>query len=129
MTRPAPRFSDFLEASCGTFHLSVVGPLHILALSQSSIRAIEVWMRNADRKRPGKRPLCLCCNTELAGSSAKGVMPAAFAVAEPFAAKSATVVISGLCKSCFFSGDMKERVIAVWRTVLPDLREIEGGRA
>jgi hypothetical protein len=45
------------------------------------------------------------------------------------AAKASGVIVSGLCRTCFASEDLKSNVLRVWRTVLPDLREIEGGRA
>jgi hypothetical protein len=122
-------FSEFLNISAGAFHLSVVGPLNIPALDPSVIWAIESWLRHADRNRAGQRPLCLCCNTEFSGTRAKGVLPAGFAVAEPFAAQRSAMVLSGICDACFHSDDLRENVLRAWRRVLPDLQVMTGGRA
>jgi hypothetical protein len=133
MTRPSrefTRFTEFVNTSRGTLEISVIGPLNLLAQDQRVIRAIESWRRNANHKSPGNRPLCLCCDTEFAGSAAKGIIPVAFAEAKSSAfVPSESLVVSGLCEPCFASDDLRARMLRSWRDVLPDLREIEGGRA
>jgi hypothetical protein len=121
VTRPS--LADFLETSCGTYEISVVTRKNIRAQNPKVIRTIADWAWQA-KQPPGK--LCMCCESEFYAKG--GVQPHAFSVLEPFI-PSTKVVVSGMCKSCFLSGDLRVKLVLAWRKVLPDFSEIEGGRA
>lgn len=122
-----PSLTDFLSASHGAFHISVVGPPNILDQDKETVAALASWIKNASSKAPGKGPICLTCDAEFTADAP----PIGFTVATPFIQTDGLTraVVSGLCFDCLSSENLKEKIHAVWREMLPDLREIDGGRS
>jgi hypothetical protein len=121
------RLIEFLETSDGPFELSVVTRKNFRAQNATTMLTIAEWMHQA-KQPPGK--LCICCDEQFAGFTAKGIKPTAFLVLSPFVpTKPVKVLVSGLCQPCFATGNLKTKALLSWRKVIPDLSEIEGGRA
>jgi hypothetical protein len=125
MSASNSKFADFIEASHGSYEMAVVTRSNVRAQSPTVITAIASWAKEAKRP-PGK--LCISCDTEF---TVKGAKPAALLVLTPFIPSDApaTAVVSGMCKTCYSTGDLKVKALLSWRKILPDLREIDGGRA
>jgi hypothetical protein len=122
MSASNSKFDDFIEASHGSYEMAVVTRSNVRSQSPTVIAS---WAKEAKRP-PGK--LCISCNTEFA---AKGLKPAALLALTPFVPSDApaTAVVSGMYKTCYSTGDLKVKALLSWRKILPDLREIDGGRA
>jgi hypothetical protein len=119
------KLEKFVKTSHGAFHLEVVGPQNIFDQKPIVIMTISDWLKLAASKPPGKGHLCLTCEAEFVNN----VLPLGFVVATPFIPTKNTnqIVISGVCEACFCTKGLKEKILAVWRKMLPDIREAEGG--
>jgi hypothetical protein len=113
--------SDFLKTSHGTYQMAVVTRENVRTQDSTVITAVACWAKEA-KKPPGKRRVC--CDADFV----KGAKPAALLVLTPFIPMTAAV-ISGLCARCHATGDIRVKALLAWRTILPDLTEVEGGRA
>jgi hypothetical protein len=113
---------DFVKTSHGAYELSVVTRSNIRAQKAEVIRTIAAWAWEA-KQPPGKA--CICCDAEFTAD----IKPTAFLVLTPFIPSTKAAVVSGLCKHCYSTGNLKTKALLSWRKVLPNLSEIEGGRA
>jgi hypothetical protein len=87
------------------------------------LHALRAWFARAEKSPP---QLCINCETEFAPLVEP---PVGFALMFPFSGTDRAIV-TGVCRRCWSANDsMLEMAVRRWRTIMPDLRRIESGRA
>jgi hypothetical protein len=129
---------QFHDVCGGVLDVTVIVPGTMLAVATRAMAgdqraaavllAVGGLLRQCEAAEARRAPLCVSCDFEFR----KGVHPAAFVLAVPFAAETDVALISGICATCAGHGDceaLAALALRCWRAVWPDAQFVEWGHS